>query len=305
MQTVLITGGTGMIGQALSKRLTEKGYRVIILTRNTRNISPASGISMAQWDISRNFIDEQAWQEADHIFHLAGANVMAKKWNAAYRKEILESRTLSGRLIAEKILHTPNKIRSVISSSAIGWYGQDTQPPHPFREDENSDPGFLGDTCKQWEESLSSAEGKVNVCRLRTGIVLSRAGGLLKEFELPLRFGIAPIPGSGKQIMSWIHISDLCDLFIYAMEKGLSGSFNAVAPYPVSLKEITLKYASRLRGKFCIPVHAPEFALKLALGERSIEILKSTTVSANKILSSGFQFEYPMIDKALDELAKK
>lgn len=305
MQTVLITGGTGMIGRSLCRFLTAKGYRVFVLTRDPGKTDRIPGIDYAGWDIGRGYIDEKAFAEADYIVHLAGANVMERRWTEAYRKIILESRTLSGRLIAEKILNQPNKVKAVISSSAIGWYGPDKSPPKPFHEDEIADNGFLGDTSKQWEESLSPAEAKTRVCRLRTGIVLSREGGMLKEFALPIRLGIAPIPGSGKQIMSWIHITDLCGMFTYAIENELSGSFNAVAPHPVSLKEITLKYAKRLRGNFCIPVHAPEFALKLALGDRSVEILKSTTVSADKIIKSGFQFQFPFIDKALDNLTGK
>lgn len=303
MQTVLITGGTGLIGRKLSQRLTKKGCRVIILTRDSRKRAAGEGISFARWDVRKGMLDEQAFREADHIIHLAGANVMERRWTAAYKKEILESRTLSSQLIADKILSTPNKIQSVISSSAIGWYGPDTQPPHAYREEEKADSGFLGETCRQWEESISAAAAVTRVCKLRTGIVLTSDGGFLKAFELPLRLGIAPIPGSGKQMVSWIHIDDLCDLFLFAMENPLSGSFNAVAPYPVSLKEITLKYAKKTRGNFYIPLHAPEFALKLALGERSIEILKSTTVSAEKIMHSGFQFAFPVIDKALEDLA--
>ena len=190
----------------------------------------------------------------------------------------------------------------MVSASAIGWYGPDRILPNPtpFAESDPADESFLGSTCRQWEESIEpvTQSGK-RLVKLRIGIVLSKDGGALKEFIKPLKFGVAAILGSGKQIISWIHIDDLVQLFITAMEiETWQGTYNAVAPNPVSNKELTLQLA-KSRKKFFIPIHVPTFILKIMLGEMSVEILKSATVSSQKVQKAGFQFSFPTIKDAL------
>ncbi|MEJ7672257.1 MAG: DUF1731 domain-containing protein [Chitinophagaceae bacterium] len=155
-----------------------------------------------------------------------------------------------------------------------------------------------------WEQSIEPiTQLDKRLVKLRTGIALSNDGGAYAEFKKPLRFGIAGILGSGKQVVSWIHMDDLCRMYIYAIEnEKLSGSYNAAAPFPVDNKNLILKMANLVRGQFYIPAHLPKFLLKIILGEKSIEILKSTTVSCEKIKAAGFTFLYPSIDAALKEL---
>ena len=307
-RTVLITGGTGLIGKALTTKLIGRGYKVIILTRKAIS-EDMDGISYAQWNIEKNEIETEAINKADYIIHLAGAGVMDKKWTDEYRNEIVQSRTRSSELLIRALNETNNKVQAVISSSAIGWYGKDKQPvirPGGFIESDPPDEGFLGETCRLWESSITPVS-KMNkrLVIIRTGIVLSNDGGAYPEFRKSLQFGIASILGSGKQIISWIHIDDLCNMFIYAMEKeALQGVYNAVAPLPINNKELILKLAARIRKSFFIPLHIPSFILKTILGERSIEILKSTTVKSIKIKEAGFNFMYPTIDIALDDLCK-
>lgn len=300
METVLIAGGTGLVGKALTRQLLSAGYRVIVLTRNPGKFNNGENLKYASWNIEKQYIDEKAWQDADHVINLAGAGVMEKRWTEKFKKEILSSRVEGNKLLVKYLKEKKNTVQTILSSSAIGWYGPDRVRGHHFKETEPANDDFLGMTCKSWEESLNEANGIARVCFLRTGIVLSEEGGFLGQLKLPLKMGIAPIPGNGQQIISWIHITDLCRMFEYALQNPLAGSFNAVAPYPCSLKEITLKYAQHKRGKYFIPLHAPALFLKLALGERSIEILKSTTVSADAIRSKGFQFLYPGIDSAIN-----
>jgi uncharacterized protein len=311
MPTVLVTGGTGMIGEALSELLLQKGYEVIILTRTlpAQKNAATIGLSYAIWDVSKQTIDTSAVQKADYIVHLAGAGVADKRWTGKRKKEIIESRTKSSELLVNTLKENSNHVKAVISASAIGWYGADPSIPntHPFTEINPADNSFLGETCLLWEESIEPIVqlGK-RLVKLRTGIVLSKDGGALNEFIKPLRFGIAAILGSGKQIISWLHIDDMCRMYLQAIEDGnMEGVYNAVAPKPVSNKELTLHLAKAMRGKFYIPVYTPAFVLKIGLGELSIEVLKSATVSAEKIRKAGFNFIYPSIDAALNQLVGK
>ncbi len=311
MQTVIITGGTGLVGKALTKHLVAKGYHVIILTRKLPAVKDSNAaINYALWNVKEKTIDAAAVQNADYIIHLAGAGVVDKRWRDAYKKEIQDSRTQSSALLFEALQQHANKVKAVVSASAIGWYGADEEQQgrqDSFVETDNAAPGFLGDTCKLWEQSIEPVQqlGK-RLVKLRTGIVLSNDGGALAEFKKPIQLGVAGILGSGKQIISWIHIDDLCKMFMEALQnEQLNGVYNAVAPVPVSNKTLTLELAKRIKGKFFIPLHVPAFVLKLLMGESSIEVLKSTTVSSKKIQSTGFIFLYPSITTALHQLCKK
>jgi uncharacterized protein (TIGR01777 family) len=306
MDTVLITGGTGLLGKALGKYLVNKGYKVIILSRSGAPSKTAEGNSnmhFAKWDVKNKTIDIAALQEADHIIHLAGAGVMEKKWSEDYKREIVSSRVDGARLIVDSLKKNANKVQTVISASAVGWY---RAGENIHTEEEPPDDSFLGETCRLWEESITPvAQLNKRLVKFRIGIVLSKEGGALKEFIQPFRFGIAAILGSGKQMISWIHIDDLCRLFLFAIENnGLNGVYNAVAPEPVNNKTLTLTLAKK-RNLFYIPFHVPIFILKIMLGERSIEILKSATVSSKKIVDAGFKFEFGQIEKALEDLLKK
>lgn len=305
MSVILITGGTGLVGTALTRYLVSKGHSVIVLTRNIRQKQPGNGVELAEWDVKKQTIDVSAVQKADHIIHLAGASVFDKRWTASYKKEIEESRTQSSRLLADTLKNHSHAVKTIISSSAIGWYGADTIAGHAFTETEPADDGFLGRICRLWEQSIEpvTAQG-TRLVKIRTGLVLSNEGGFLAPVQKGLRFGVATITGSGRQIVSWIHIEDLCRMFLYAIKNNhMQGPYNAVAPSPVNMKELVLKEARLLKGNFFIPLHIPAFLLKMVLGERSIEALKSTTVSSSRIKSEGFHFLYPTIDAALQALS--
>lgn len=305
MATVLITGGTGMIGRRLTQLLAAKGYEVIILSRQSPAPKPGA-VSYANWDVNRQTIDKEAIAKADHIIHLAGAGVADKRWSKKRKQEIVNSRTESSALIVKALTENPNKVKTVVSSSAIGWYGADTAKSRQngFSEEAPADTAFLGNTCRLWEESIDPVKelGK-RLVKLRTGIVLSNEGGAFAAFKKPLKAGLATILGSGKQAISWIHVDDLCRMFIYAIEmEAMNGPYNAVAPHPVTNQYLTIALAKQMRGKFYIPVYVPAFVLKIMLGEMSIEVLKTTTVSCHKIQLAGFDFTYPTLEKAIAEL---
>jgi uncharacterized protein (TIGR01777 family) len=310
MPSVLITGGTGLVGTAVKTLLEAKGYEVVLLSRSKSSIK-----GQAHWDINAGTIDSTAIAEADYIIHLAGAGVADKRWSESRKQEILDSRTKSSALLVKALQETPNKVKAVISASAIGWYGPDQMNTHNnegtaqgFVETDPSYPDFLGTTCAAWEASIAPVTANTNglqkrlVC-LRTGIVLSKNGGALKEFLKPLAVRMAAVLGNGKQMISWIDVRDLAKMFVYAIEhENISGSYNAVAPSPVSNKTLTQTLANVLYGKFYITTYVPSFVLKIMLGEMSIEVLKSTTVSAQKIQDAGFVFDYPEITKSLSTL---
>jgi uncharacterized protein (TIGR01777 family) len=303
MATICITGGSGMIGKAMAAYLISKGHQIIILTRSllASDKKQNNNITYKIWDIDKNYIDPEALKNTDAIIHLAGASVAEKRWTKKRKEEILKSRTESGKLLIHALQSHPHQVKTIISASAIGWYGPDQGTI--FTEDMLANNDFLGDTCRQWEASLHPAINLgIRLVTLRIGIVLSPLGGALPEFLKPIRFGIAPILGSGEQMISWIHVDDLCRIFEKSLtDSTMQGLYNAVAPQPVSNKNFMLTLAKSQR-KFFIPIHAPAFALKIALGEMSIEVLKSCTVSSAKIQQTGFQFIYPSVEAAFKQL---
>ncbi len=313
--TILITGGTGLIGKALSEALHERGFHIIVLTRNpTKQKSNHPLLTYATWNVEKKTIDEDTIAKADYIIHLTGASVAGKRWTKKWKKEIIDSRVESGKLIVESLKTIPNKVKTVISISGIGWYGPDPSlalsrgegiEKDFFIETDSAAEDFLGQTCKQWEAAIEPVSflGK-RLVKFRTGIVLSNEGGALAEFKKPLRFGLATILGSGKQVVSWIHIDDLVRLFLYVLDnENISGTFNAVSPDPVTNKQLILQIAEKQRGRYFIPIHVPSLALKIILGEVSIEVLKSATISSKKIQDAGFIFQYPTIKEAIQQLA--
>jgi uncharacterized protein (TIGR01777 family) len=315
MNTVLITGGTGMIGTALSRYLLDEGYHVIILSRNPRETAKEHGLSTnrnlfrssgslfyAKWDPSRMTVDAAAIREADYIVHLAGAGVAEKRWTESRKKEILQSRTVSSSLLVKILSENSNKVKAVVSASAIGWYGPDKE--RPFIESDPASDDFLGRTCLEWEKSIDpvSALGK-RLVKLRLGIALARQGGALREFRKPLYAGLATVLGDGRQTVSWVHIEDICRAFTHAIEKGgMEGVYNLVAPMPVTNRELILSLARHSNGRLFIPIRVPSSILHLALGEMSVEVLKSANVDSSKLRQAGFEFRFTDIDTAIGDL---
>lgn len=298
-----------MIGRALTRSLLDKNYRVVILSRSDGDRQETiANLTYARWDTDKQTIDKAAVAKADFIIHLAGAGVAEKRWTKKRKQEIVNSRVKSGELLARTLQEDRGNVKAVITISGIGWYGPDpaNPNPHPFTEEDSAANDFLGQTCQQWEASLSSVTGNgIRLTVFRTGVVLSNEGGALPEFQRTLPFGIAAILGSGRQIVSWIHIDDMVRLFTRAIEsENMHGVYNAVASHPVSNKDLVLKIAGRKRGRFFVPVYVPSFVLRLVLGEMCVEVLKSATVSSAKLHYDGFTFLYPTLDAALDELLK-
>lgn len=300
MKTILITGGTGLIGQALTQLLQKEGFAVTYLSRKRSNGKPKS----FYWNVATQEIDDDAITGADYIIHLAGANVAGHRWTKKYKQEIRESREQGAALIYSALERNPNKVQAVISASAIGYYGERGDE----WLDENKAPGkdFLGTTCLQWESSVQKISTlNKRVVLLRTGIVLSNEGGALPPLVRPLYFGIAPIFGNGHQYYPWIHIDDVCRIYLHAvLNESMSGAYNTTAPEPEQYIDLMNQLASTL-GKWKVNVPVPMPVLQLALGDFVKTLSMSTRCSAEKILATGFEFRYPQLKSALMNLLKQ
>ncbi len=297
-----ITGGTGLVGKRLVTLFIQSGYEVFVFTRNAKIQSKEQSLHYTYWDPTEKVIDINVLSSLHAIVHIAGANVAEKRWTRSRKQEILESRTLSTSFLVEQINKYASVCTCFVSASAIGIYGPDVHPATPFKEHAKAHNDFLGTTCMQWEASSASLNPNIRRVTLRMGIVLAKEGGALAQFIKPVSFFLKPLLGGGKQIISWITLEDIANLFLFAITQNhVQGIYNAVAPNPVSQQALMNAIASQ-KNKFALPIYVPSFLLKIILGEMSIEVLKSSTVSAEKIQQAGFSFQSTDIHQALQRL---
>jgi len=295
MKKVLITGGTGLIGKRLSFLLASKGYEVSVLSRSK---SPESKYTTFVWNVKDQFIEEEAFQDLDYIIHLAGAGIADKKWSEKRKKEIIASRVASTNLLYNSVKRLKTPLNSFISASATGYYGAVTSETI-FEEKDKPAKDFLGKVCSLWEDSIFQFnEIKIRTVALRTGIVLSKDGGALKKMKTPIITSL----GNGKQYMPWIHIDDLCELYIKAIEdQEFKGAFNAVSSEHISNLSFSKKVSKIFNHPF-LAVGTPSFILQIVFGEMSTIILNGSRISANKIKQAGFKFKFENLEKALKNL---
>jgi uncharacterized protein (TIGR01777 family) len=298
MANVLITGGSGLIGKQLSFLLLSKGYSVAHLTRSSTNKTPS--IKSFIWNPEKSEIDNEAVPWANHIVHLAGENV-GQPWTNKAKQRILQSRIVSTKLIAEQLKKTNNRLESFISASAIGYYGADTGDKLLIEESPHGD-GFLANVTATWEEATDACTSYTDrLVKIRTGIVLSKEGGALSKMAGPIRWGVGSALGSGKQWLSWIHINDLCKMYLFAIEKPLKGVLNGVGPTPTTNSDFMKELAHQLKRPLILP-KVPAMVLKLLLGEMSILVLGSNKVEPVAFLKEGFTFEFANLREALKSL---
>ncbi len=299
METILITGGTGLVGTQLAVFLKEAGYQVLILGRSK---SGNTEFPTYKWDYKSGHIDIEAIEKADFIIHLAGANIGDKRWTDNQKKIIIDSRVKTTELLFKAVQEHNHKLKAFVSASAIGFYGALTSE-HIFVETDDPCNDFLGKVCKDWEEANANFEQlNIRTINLRIGVVLTKDGGPLSKLVRPIKFGLGSVLGSGKQYMSWIHIHDLCNMFLKVIQdNNLQGIFNAVAPSHITNEELTRTISHILRRHVWLP-KIPETILKLIFGEMACTFLKGSRVSADKILKTGFTFKYPEPEIALKNL---
>jgi uncharacterized protein len=298
--SVLITGAGGLIGSSLVRLLKSSGYSVVTLTRQTGKADSARGIY--KWDPENHTIDRRAFHDVSHIIHLAGAGIADKRWTIKRKREVVDSRVKTARMIYDVVIREEVPVKCYISASATGIYGNTTSKKIYTEEDRAAD-DFLARVCHLWEESadMFRASG-IRSVKIRTGIVLAPDGGFMNKIKPLAKMGIYPWFGNGKQYIPWIHIDDLCAIYHRALiDENMEGPYNAVAPEHITQSDFMRTYAAIKRIP-ALKAGIPSLLVRLLLGEMSSMLLKGSRVSTAALEASGFIFHYPSAKDALEQL---
>lgn len=297
---VLITGATGLIGSKLSSLCREEGIKVNYLTTSKSKIENKDDYQGFYWDPKNDVIEGGCLKNVHTIVHLAGASI-AEPWSDSYKKTIIKSRTQTAALLHKTLSENSHQVENFISASAIGVYPSSLEKLY-FEDDKVVADNFVGEVVKKWEAAADDFESLgLDVAKVRVGLVLAEDGGMLEKIKKPISLNMGAALGSGKQWQSWIHIEDLAGIFLFAIKNQLTGVYNAVAPNPVTNKELTKELASIMGKSVWLP-NVPSFALKALLGEMSQIVLSSQLVSSKKIESAGYNFNYTNLSRALGDL---
>jgi hypothetical protein len=302
MSTILIAGGSGLIGLRLSRLLTEKGYTV---THLSRSASRSSTYKVYRWDPAAGYIEPEAVTTADYIINLAGEGIADKPWTSARKASIISSRTQSASVLLKACLETGARPRAYLAASAIGFYGH--RGEEELTETAAAGSGFLSESCVAWEKATAELADRLQVRTfvLRIGLVLSVKGGALAKMIPPAKLLVSPWFGDGKQWYPWVHIDDLCRMFIAAVEdERYKGIFNGVAPQPVRNADLARQLPLAL-GRPAASFSAPAFGLRLAMGELADVVLNSTRCVPRHLQAVGFQFQFPELLPALKDLVAR
>ncbi|MBJ6367198.1 TIGR01777 family oxidoreductase [Snuella sedimenti] len=299
---VLITGATGLIGQAIVKRCHKEGVAVNYLTTKRSKLEQRENYKGFYWNVKTQDIDAKCFKGVDAIIHLAGAAI-AKRWTRAYKKVIISSRVQSTQLLINALKGESHTIKQVVSASAIGIY-PDSRINYYDEKFTEFDTTFLSEVTKTWERAVDNFSSlNIPVSKIRIGLVLSNKGGALPEIVKPMRYWMGASFGSGNHWQSWIHIKDLARMFLYILEHQLFGVYNGVAPNPVNNHELT-RTVARVLGKPLILPNIPKSVMQFILGEMHVLLFLSQRVSSKKIEDKGFYFKYHHLRPALKHLLK-
>ena len=275
---ILISGSSGLIGKALKISLEGDGHEIVVLPRTFENPMDFTGV--------------------DAVVHLAGESIATSRWTSEKKQKIRDSRMRGTRQLASQIALSDAKPSVFICASAIGYYGD--RGNENLDESSEAGTGFLPEVCVEWENATRPAEeAAIRTVRIRTGMVLSTAGGALQKMITPFKLGGGGILGSGQQYMSWISLDDEVSIIRYLIDnQTISGSVNLVSPNPVSNREFTKTLGKVLKRPTILPI--PAFAVRLLFGEMGDALLLSSTrVYPRKLLESGYEFKHPTLDAAL------
>lgn len=301
MDKILITGGSGLLGRHLSGKLKDKGYKVAILSRSP---DQSTDIKSYFWDPAKDEIDHSSITEADFIIHLAGAGIGDKRWTAGRRKDLIDSRVKTADLIYRAVRDTESKLKAFITISGSNYYGT-ISSEKIFSETDPPAGDFMGEICRLWEEAADRfSDTGTRVVKIRSGIVLAAKGGIMSRIIIPVRLGIGSPVGRGNQYVPWIHIDDLCNIFIKAIEdQNMQGAYNASAPQNITNRDLMKALAGVLGKPFFFP-RIPSFIMKIIFGKMSDIILEGSRISSEKIQSAGFSFQFPLLKDAIEDLLR-
>ena len=296
----LITGGTGLIGTRLSQLLIDNGHSVNILTRKIKN-QDNSSLKYFVWNTSKKTVDNKCIEGVDVIINLAGSSVFSL-WTKSNKKMILKSRLDSLSIIYKLIKEKKNKVKRIVSASAIGIYPNHKSKVYYENSNEISDT-FLGNVVYEWEKKAKIfSEININLSIIRIGLVLSKNGGMLEKLLKLNSLGISSIINDGNQCQSWIHIDDLVNIFLFTSLNNINGKVNGVAPSPVSFKELQNNISSNYK-KPLLSLNFPKWLLKIPLSFLGLSDFYNDIIGSNKRVSSkkiqdlGYKFIYPSLDK--------
>jgi uncharacterized protein (TIGR01777 family) len=297
--SVLITGGSGLIGRYLTSTLIAEGYQISHLSRKT---SYSDKVKVFRWDPDQNILDPYVFEGIDYIIHLAGANIGEKRWTERRKAEILNSRVGSVRLMHKVITDNGIRLKAFITASATGYYGSITSDKI-FNEEDLPGNDFLATTCRKWEEAADLfGNDETRTVKIRSAVVLEKTDSALSKIMKPARFGFLVQTGNGRQYMPWIHIKDLCRIYLKAIEDGgMKGAFNAVSPQHVT-NEFFMQTLAKVMKRPLFPIPVPAFILKGVLGEMSDVILKGSRASSEKIKDSGYNFLFGNLEEAFENV---
>lgn len=296
-KNVLISGGSGFIGRNLTTLLLAKGYSVSILSRSEKqNIGD---VFYYKWDVAKQTIDEEAILKADYIIHLAGENIAEKRWTAKRKAVIIDSREKSTQLLYSVLKKHYKKLDAFVSASAVGIYGA-VNGEEICTEDMKPANDFLGYTCQKWEDSIDFIENlNIRTVKIRTGLVLGKNDGFLKKLIPLFKYRLGSALGSGKQYMPWIHVDDLCAIYLQAIsDASMEGPYNA-AICDNTTNTVFSKTLARVFGYSIWLPNVPAFVLKLVMGEMAKIVLMGRRVSSDKIEQTGFKFKFNNLEEAL------
>jgi len=296
-KNVIIAGGSGLVGKNLTKLLIEKGYNVAWFSRNPKFNGE---VDQYKLDYKTGTIDTTPLENASFVVNLAGAPISGKRWTKSYKKEILNSRVETTKVLLGAVSRATNKPTTYVQASAVGYYGNQ-ESEKTFTEENEPGKDFLAKVCQEWEKAGNEfPEAPIRRVFLRIGVVFSPGSQAFDKLVLPIKYNLGAPLGSGKQFFPWIHLDDLTSLFVTAMENGaFSGAYNAIAPQILNNSEATRILAKILDKKLWLP-NVPSFALKLAFGEMAQLLLTGNRITAQKAIGEGFEFRYPKLENLVN-----
>ncbi len=298
----LITGATGLIGKQLMQQLVEQNHHINFVTTSKSKIISSNQAQGFYWNPKKNEIDTNCIKNVQIIIHLAGEKV-AQRWTKKAKNEIASSRIRSTQLLYTLLKNSTNKVSHFIMASGTAIYPESFEKSYSETEMQK-DNSFLSTVVQQWEEAAKPIENlNIKLTKIRTGVVFATQNSAFQKMVIPIKYGLATAFGTGKQLQSWIHITDLINIYQLAIDSKITGIINAVTPNPISNKNLTIEIAKKLKKPFFLP-NTPEFLLKIIIGKMSCILLKSENIQPKKLQDIKFKYQFGTIQQALNDLLK-